>query len=826
MAKKINKQKKKEAVKTAKIQKEEPPRSYSIWEKLLPPTILSIITTAFYYPYLRYPFQFDDIAHITKMFHIRHFTSWNWKLMLTPRWFANWLNKINYKMGGFDPFYYRAFNLIIHLLAGVTLFYLLFTICSKVKNSKFISKNALLISTITTALFLLHPVQSQLVSYVVQARLEGLATLFILLTLLCFVKIIQSEKLIFKGIFAILMVLFGLISVSTKEIFIVIPFLAVAIDWFLLSEQSWKIFRKRFWIYIVIGTTVFGSFIYYKGWDWIVKIFSLKSEVLNNRGNIITKHYTDMITPFAYFISQFKVIVHYFLIFLWPFNISVEYDWKLVDGFFSPDCFFPFLILCLLATFIVRNIIKKQYSFLTFGLVWFLIVIAPRSSIIPSAELICDYKTYLASVGCLFVLAIGITHIINYFSTLFQKNNVISTVNKSIIGSIALIIATYFAITGIIIWKTPINYQTFSILLLAIPAGFSYMLYYMIQHQQKSKLYSQINKSIFLLLFLLPIGYSTLSRNKVWSTNVLFWEDITKKAPLKARGHNNLGVSYAESHKWDDAIKCYKEAIRLDAHYPDPWSNLAVAYSTKQQVDMAIMALQTAIRIYPHYPEAYNNLGAFFLQKKEHDSARKCFNSAIKLRPYYGKAYMNLGRLCLAENNNDQAYENFLKATEGDLDNDIGFQALGEACVKMQKFQKAISAFRKAISLGAKHPQVFFNLANCYFMEKDYVNAQVVYEKLVQMDSNNSFYYYNLGETLFRRGNFAKALGAFNKSKTLPNAVAQVHFRIVSCLEQLGNLGDAKGYLQNILNSNPPEAFKAMALSEIKRIENLGDKSK
>ena len=39
-----------------------------LWKKILPPSILVFLTWIFYYPSLRYAFQFDDLANITKNF--------------------------------------------------------------------------------------------------------------------------------------------------------------------------------------------------------------------------------------------------------------------------------------------------------------------------------------------------------------------------------------------------------------------------------------------------------------------------------------------------------------------------------------------------------------------------------------------------------------------------------------------------------------------------------------------------------------------------------------------------------------------------------------
>jgi len=64
----------------------------------------------------------------------------------------------------------------------------------------------------------------------------------------------------------------------------------------------------------------------------VLESFGLQMEARNNIGNLLTEKFTDKITPLHYCISQFKVMLHYIRIFIWPFGICIEYDWKLVGG--------------------------------------------------------------------------------------------------------------------------------------------------------------------------------------------------------------------------------------------------------------------------------------------------------------------------------------------------------------------------------------------------------------------------------------------------------------------------------------------------------------
>ncbi|HVX00031.1 MAG TPA: hypothetical protein VHA52_06330, partial [Candidatus Babeliaceae bacterium] len=146
--------------------------------RMMTPLMLVCITIATYYPSLFYNFQFDDIANIQKHFYIRHhqFKS----LFLTgARWISYWLNSVLYSINKFEPFWYRVSSLSIHLINGVLLFFILLYALSKFKRSSFFRNNSWYIAVITTMLFLLHPVQTQTISYVIQGQLEGLACMFI-----------------------------------------------------------------------------------------------------------------------------------------------------------------------------------------------------------------------------------------------------------------------------------------------------------------------------------------------------------------------------------------------------------------------------------------------------------------------------------------------------------------------------------------------------------------------------------------------------------------------------------------------------------------------
>ncbi|MBM3893976.1 tetratricopeptide repeat protein, partial [Candidatus Dependentiae bacterium] len=541
---------------------------------VVPPVVLSVLTFLFYYPSLSYPFQFDDLANISKKFEIRFFDLGD-HLFKYSRWVGEVLNRLNYKMGeyfrygggGFDPFYYRLVNVFLHIATGLMVFVLFRRLFSRLSEKSFLKKYADAIAALTTGLFLLHPVQTQTVSYVIQARLEGMATLFVLVVLWLMVKSFELETVWKKYFFQVCALFVAFVSCGTKEIVIVLPLLSVLVDLFFFAKGDVKKVFKNWFFHLVLGLVVLITLMKYINPDFFMQIVGMKASVANNRGNVLSGSYSQMITPWKFLISEFKVILHYLAIYFAPFKLSVEYDWVLVKSFFSADCILPLCALLMLIAFAIYRWVKDKLSMYTFSLAWFLIAVAPRSTIMPSPELICDYKSYLASIGIFVGMAIVI----------------------------------------IKLYELACEYELFS-----------------------ANVFTRRSQTMaFSFLCMIGLGFSAYSRNLVWESTVSFWLNIVERAPNKARGHNNLGVALSESGRYEEASPYFFKAITLDKFYSDPWSNAAVVFSVKGDNDRAISCLKEAVKLNPEYAEAHNNLGSLCLNKGDYEASEMYLKNAI-----------------------------------------------------------------------------------------------------------------------------------------------------------------------------------------------------
>lgn len=719
---------------------------------LVPPIVLSFLTLIFYWPSRNYEFQFDDIANIIKHYNIRHHTFWD-LFFSSSRWLSFWINSLHYHIGKFSPMTYRLGNIAQHVLIGLMIYYFLLIALKNLKKNSLFKQHACSIALLTSALFMLHPVQTQTISYVIQGQMEGMVTFFMMIMILSFYLATRSKSILVYIPLMFIYLISALCACSSKEIAIVIPVLVLIVDWFFVAQGSGHEIKRRWLFHLFSFSVVFGCFVYYFKPRFFYSIIGLQWTATNNLGNVVTNAPADIITPGAYLISQFKVILHYLGIFLWPFNMSVEYDWTLAKSFFAFDCLVPFLMLIALFLLVIYLLKKNSASLIGFGMLWFFICVLPRSSIVPSSELIADYKTYAASIGWLFLLATGLVICVHWIMQFLPK-------------------------------------------------------FQLIQHRL-------INQGIMTCILAVGLGHATMERNTVWRSSLEFWANMLKNAPGKARVHNNYGVELSQKlKKYEESIPYFKQAIAMDPMYSDPHNNLSVVYGFLGKLDLAIEEMKTSLKINPGYAEGYNNLSAFYLEKKDFVQAEKNINVAINMRKSYGKAYLNRARIYFQQGKIEEAMTDLKTAcTKADLDNEFGYRIYGQFALEHKHYDDALFAFQKLADVAPQSADGYIGLGHAHFFMAQYEQARTNFERAFEIDPRNGRIAFNLGEVHYKLNNFAKALSYFERINIFQ--VPQVGINIAQCYSQLGQLKKAQTTLETILALQLPPDLRASAAAAL-----------
>jgi tetratricopeptide (TPR) repeat protein len=634
---------------------------------------------------------------------------------------------------------YRRSNVIFHCLSGILVYIVVLLLLRLRPKNSFINTYATVIASITSALFLLHPVQTQTVSYVIQGQLEGLSALFSLLVILTIIILLtQAETRLAKIALTIIMLALCVMSCGTKEITIVLPFLIPLIDWFFIAQGSWKAIKNHLLVHILVAITVWGCYLWLLGKNFFMYVFSLSIEHTNTIGNVITESVNQKITAGPFFISQFKVILHYLFMFVWPFSISVDYDWRLCNNITAPDCFIPLFILLFIFGFIVWTLKKNYINLIAFGLLWFFICLAPRSTIMPSTELMADYKTYLASIGWLFVIAFAIVYGYQQSTQKYPllKNN--SVIAVLIFASLAVLsLSTY---TRNKVWRSGLEFWAD------------------IVEKAPNKARGYNNYGVHLLT-------NNDSAKAIWAFKRAIQLEPTT--------------------------------------YPDPYNNISAAYALSGHLDLAVQALRTSIHINPYQPKAYNNIGIYLMQKGFDALAEKAFAQAIALYPHYGKAYFNLGRLYLKTNHQADAWQSFKNAcTIADYDtNPECVFTYAHMSMNLRKFDEAIKGYTMLAHLQPLDTTSTLNLADCYAVTQQYDQAATLYQQLLDTKNCEIHAHHNLCELYCRQKNYSQGLAIIIHLEQKNLSYPDMQIKKAECLYHINNKSQARTTLQNFIHT-------------------------
>lgn len=162
------------------------------------------------------------------------------------------------------------------------------------------------------------------------------------------------------------------------------------------------------------------------------------------------------------------------------------------------------------------------------------------------------------------------------------------------------------------------------------------------------------------------------------------WRDTLRKNPSAWMAHNNLGKYLMEYVRTPEAvgeaIRHYRETIRLSPRNYKAMANLGVAFALQKRLDDAIAQYRAAIAIEPRYGPAYQNLGAALAAKNQLDEAVEILRQAVALQPADPGGHRNLA-VALEQ-----------RAQEGDM-------------------AEAIAHFRLAIQAGRSDPALQGHLA-------------------------------------------------------------------------------------------------------------------
>ncbi len=543
--------------------------------------LLVLAGLVFYSNTFTSPFVFDDKGFFNVEKRLQHI----WPPLETVkgsiRPVVDFTFALNFAVGGWRFWTFHALNLAIHLAAALLLYGLIRRTLSRGSLGERYGKVAWGLALTTALLWLVHPLQTESVTYVFQ-RFESLMGLFFIATFYCFVRAQDSRWPVwwYAGSVASF-----LLAVGCKEVSIAIPPLLVWYDRAFLAPSWREMFRKRWPFYVslvgvlgVLGALVFYSLPKYAG-----------------GGMLVVKG----VSPLGYALTQPGVILHYLRLTVWPQGQCLDYGWPVATT--AWQIVPPLLVVLAMMGATVWCIWRHPALGFLGGC--FFLILAPSSSFIPIRDLAFEHRMYLPLAAVLMVLVLGAYELIRRVLTVgtttpferFLIQAVPVLVITVVLGSFTLlrnqVYSSEIAIWQDIVAKSPNNARGYGNL----------GLMFMLKHDSK--------------------------------TAEAFFRHAIELKPDYYDAHYNLALVLTKKKNREEAIKHYEVAVKGDAWFiPLAHCNLASLLMEKGEMEEARRHCEIALKMEPKNPTIQFNY-ANSIAASEPDRAIKVYEQLLLKRP-------------------------------------------------------------------------------------------------------------------------------------------------------------------------------------------------
>lgn len=583
--------------------------------------VLVVVGVAAYSNTAHVPFLFDDVVSIVNNRTLRPFSP----RVLTPpaettvagRPVANASFALNAAISGLrlPPLHWT--NLALHLLAGLLLMALVRRTLQLPRFGGAYVKSAEPLALFAALLWVVHPVQTESVTYLVQ-RVESLAGLFLLLTLHAALRAHEAARPLAWSAAAIL---FCGLGMGSKETMAVAPIIAALYDRAFLYPSMREALRKRWPLWAGLAAT------------WLVLGLQLSTGPRKLSAGF---HFPDF-GPQHYLGIQLGAVVSYLRTLVLPVGLVFDYGEPGLAvpvphsiGEWGPPAA---LLLLLLATSVWLWLRNPPAGFLALA---FFVLLAPSSSVIPIVtEAMSEHRLYLPSAAALVLVVAGAWHLV-------QQRRALAALG--IVVAIALAILTFQRNTvygsAVSLWrdaaaKRPQNPRAWTELALA-------------EHAAGNS--ARADAAYREAIRVAHDGY----------------EEELRHNPRYLPALQGLGVQEEQRFDLTRDVTALDRAIELERRYldrrPDDGDvrlNLAHSLEKRGRIDEALEQYRSAMDLMPR-DAAIAGDAANCLSRAGHlDEAQALYRRALALRPAWALGHYNLAVSLARAGRADLALEEF-----------------------------------------------------------------------------------------------------------------------------------------------------------------------
>lgn len=515
---------------------------------------------------------------------------------------------------GFNPKNYHVLSWLLHTTNVGCLYYAIWLLTKR--NT---------IAIFTALFFALHPTHSESVAWIL-GQGELLMTLASLASIIFYIKYLQEQKVswfyVSFGLF-VLAVLFKFTAVVLPIIFILIAKVHNE-----NREKEVKATTIQNILLFIVAILGFGV--------WAM---------LQLKANEKTFFGVPDYNVFDRFILVLHTIGFYIYKTIIPISLSFFYPYPAKSGLFLAWYCYIFALLPCVFVFITFKL--RNYTWVYFGLLFFLVNIFLVSNILPlgGRAFANDKQLYFSSIGIFLALGYGLDYLQQYVKSKFQLATYL-TAAVAVLFAVLTFLQNRTWQNGITAWDNVVANNPDH--------------YY--GHWKRGDIHSTTEATYRQSMIDLNNAVRLMPEDaNVWNArgyiHMRIGDYIHAEEDLKNAVSRNprLAIAYfhlAHVHKgysrFDEALKNYDLSIEHDPNYAAAFLNRGGLQYNKKDYQGALRDFNRAIELDPNYAEAYQNRGNVYYIMQDVKKALEDYNTSLKLYPQNPDALLNRGMLKIA----------------------------------------------------------------------------------------------------------------------------------------------------------------------------------
>lgn len=512
---------------------------------------------------------------------------------------------VNWYFGRDNVFGYHFVNILIHALTSWVIFLTVVWIFrTPVLRDKY-GDGEYLIALISAVLWAVNPIHTQAVTYIIQ-RMTLLATLFYILSLLCYLRARLGEKRSQQWVYAIGCGISFVIGMGCKEIVATLPVALILVEAAFFQNLADPGIKKKLVVLLtlsVIGILLLGS------------LFFLKGDLLSVFNGYRSVDYS----PLQRLMTQFRVLILYISLIFYPAptRLSFEYDIDISTSLLTPWTTLPAILV--VSGLVVFGLMQLRKSpVLGFAITFFFLNHIIESTIIP-LELVFEHRNYLPSLFVFVPVAISVKRALDYYRSKSR------TLYAALAGFFVLLVIGLGAGTYIrnLAWQTERSLWTDAI-------------------RKAPTMSRPVNNLAWAY-------YERTGRNE--EALNLYYKALGLKTHRKfhqASVNNNIANIYYLRGNYREAEIFWLKAIEINPSFPGYRYRLAIVLNRQRQFERALSYLNPLVNRYPEQFNYLNLKGIVLLHQRKPQIALACFDKCIQLFPGEPKGYIHAGAALVA----------------------------------------------------------------------------------------------------------------------------------------------------------------------------------